>query len=420
MKVNNCIIVCLCSCLLLSCQDNMEDLRAETDVSNGLETRSSNENPFEQLIGMPLNVKLANTVGTATYLSARQFRETDTGVFDNDLRVVAEDSGDGLQQWVLHKLTPVEVGATSFHGYNMYIMNMVGEYNPVMLKKYKWVSMSGPSMNTRQFNGEKTNDPYSFVIEPVKNYTNLYSIIPITGFYLDLIKSLDKYDHTRAMYATAATEGSMVKTVYYEGFDPYCSDDLFRWEFTPADIFEIESISYYQLPEDYISSAPDFISDIIVENETSLEQSMTANFAQKATIQSKFSKTDGISVTVKSGASINICEILNAGVDVTTVSSTTASFENSETLEDSRSYSFPVRVPPFKKVKARVVVQRYNANVSYRAVFKGTRTGRRLTLNGKWEGVTASTITYKLVEAENGKLLQSFSGVPTSEVDLTE
>ncbi|WP_286156135.1 hypothetical protein, partial [Parabacteroides goldsteinii] len=120
------------------------------------------------------------------------------------------------------------------------------------------------------------------------------------------------------------------------------------------------------------------------------------------------------------GIGVNLCKIFNGSLDMTTVSSTTSSFENSETKEDSRSYSFPVKVPPFKKVKARVVVQRYNANISYRAVFKGIKTGKRITLTGKWEGVTASTITYQLIEGENGKVLRSFTGVPTSEIDLTK
>ena len=422
MKVNNYIVLILCFCLLLSCQDNMEEIRVETETSNLLDTRSSsNEDPFEQLLGMPLNVKLANSVGPATYLSARQYRETDMG-FDRNLRVVTEDSGDGLQQWVLHKLTPEEEGVACFFGFNMYVMNMVGEYSMPKLKQYKWFYVNGynASMHVRPNEGIKTNTMYSFVIEPVKNKTNLYSIIPISSFYLNWLESLENYDKNRIIYATSATEGSLVNTVYYEGYDPYCSEDLFRWEFTPADIFEIENISYYQMPGDYISLAPDFVSDIIVENKTSLEQSMTANFAQKATIQSKFSETEGFSVTVKTGIGVNLCKIFNGSLDMTTVSSTTSSFENSETKEDSRSYSFPVKVPPFKKVKARVVVQRYNANISYRAVFKGIKTGKRLTLTGKWEGVTASTITYQLIEGENGKVLRSFTGVPTSEIDLTK
>ena len=50
MKVNNYIVLILCFCLLLSCQDNMEEIRVETETSNLLDTRSSsNEDPFEQL-----------------------------------------------------------------------------------------------------------------------------------------------------------------------------------------------------------------------------------------------------------------------------------------------------------------------------------------------------------------------------------
>lgn len=421
MKVNNYIVLILCFCLLLSCQDNMEEIRVETETSNLLDTRSSsNEDPFEQLLGMPLNVKLANSVGPATYLSAKQVSGSNTGGFDSELRVVEKDSGDGLQQWVLHKLIPAEEGVTSFNGHNLYIMNMVGEYNHPKVKNYKWYEIYGGNMRRRDPDGIKTNRFYSFVIKPVKNTINLYSVIPFGADCLYWQGPVEDFDKYRKMYATAATEGSLVKTVYYEGYDPYCSEDLFRWEFTPADIFEIESISYYQMPGDYISLAPDFVSDIIVENKTSLEQSMTANFAQKATIQSKFSETEGFSVTVKTGIGVNLCKIFNGSLDMTTVSSTTSSFENSETKEDSRSYSFPVKVPPFKKVKARVVVQRYNANISYRAVFKGIKTGKRLTLTGKWEGVTASTITYQLIEGENGKVLRSFTGVPTSEIDLTK
>ena len=417
MRTNNYILTCLCSCLLLSCQDSMEELGAEN--SNLLETRSGNEDPFEQLLGMPLNIKLAQNVGPAAYLSARQYRETDTS-FDHYPRVVAEDSGDGLQQWMLYKITPEEEGMSSFYGHNLYILSMVGQYNMPILKEHRWLNMIAGYISNRRSTGHQHNFDFSFVVEPINNQPNFYYIIycPSEAF-LQGVPNFQNY-YWRRLYATGATEGSLVKTTYYEGYDPYCSEDLFRWEFTPADIFEIESISYYQMPGDYISLAPDFVSDIIVENKTSLEQSMTANFAQKATIQSKFSETEGFSVTVKTGVGVNLCKIFNGSLDMTTVSSTNSSFENSETKEDSRSYSFPVKVPPFKKVKARVVVQRYNANISYRAVFKGIKTGKRLTLTGKWEGVTASTITYQLIEGENGKVLRSFTRVPTSEIDLTK
>lgn len=418
MRTNNYILTCLCSCLLLSCQDSVEELGAEN--SNLLGTRSGNEDPFEQLLGMPLNIKLANTVGPATYLSVKQIDGPTSEPNILHPRVTTEDTGNGLQQWILHKITPEEEGVPSFYGYNMYILSMVGQYNIPELKEARWFNLSAESMSKHRSTGHQHNFDFSFVIEPVNNLSNFYYIIYSSSEIFFQGEPDFQIKYWQRLFATGATDGSLIRTSYLEGFDPYYGDELFRWEFTPADIFEIESISYYQMPGDYISLAPDFVSDIIVENKTSLEQSMTANFAQKATIQSKFSETEGFSVTVKTGVGVNLCKIFNGSLDMTTVSSTTSSFENSETKEDSRSYSFPVKVPPFKKVKARVVVQRYNANISYRAVFKGIKTGKRLTLTGKWEGVTASTITYQLIEGENGKVLRSFTGVPTSEIDLTK
>lgn len=138
MKVNNYIIGCLCSCLLFSCQNNIEELSVDTDSSGVIDTRSSlNEDPFEQLIGMPLNIRLANSVGTATYLSLNQVDGPTSDVNFLKPCVTKEDTGNGLQQWVLHKLTPQEEGVTSFEGHNLYIMSMVGQFIQPELKNYQ-------------------------------------------------------------------------------------------------------------------------------------------------------------------------------------------------------------------------------------------------------------------------------------------
>lgn len=217
------------------------------------------------------------------------------------------------------------------------------------------------------------------------------------------------------MTAKKAEQDAYVAFAYM----PRADEKLMTWELRPLDIFSLQNIEYYMQPGDVVTQMPDFITDAIVVNNTSLEQSMTMTFADKATEQSKFSETKSISLSIKVGASFGVPSIMGGSIDATTVSSNSWSFESSEAKEDSRTYSFPIRVAPYTTVKGQASVLRYKAKVTYKATFKGQNTGKIVSLFGSWEGVRASTISYVLTEGNNGRTLKTFSGTPSSVVDLT-
>lgn len=197
--------------------------------------------------------------------------------------------------------------------------------------------------------------------------------------------------------------------------------NLYIWQIQPIEKYKLEKIEYYYSPENTITQIPDFITFANVDNSTSIQQEMSMTFSNKATESSKFSETEGVSVSMTSGASFGVPSVgIGSSIDYTTVSSSSWSFENSESKEDSRSYSFTIKVAPYTRVYAEASVQRYEMKVTYLATFKGESSGKTIKLSGHWEGVRASTINYALKEYPSGKILKTFSGIPKSPIDLTK
>ncbi|MCD8177750.1 MAG: hypothetical protein LUE98_10090 [Tannerellaceae bacterium] len=202
-------------------------------------------------------------------------------------------------------------------------------------------------------------------------------------------------------------------------------DNAMTWEIIPAESFTMENIEYYINPGDMVNTMPEFLTTAIVTNQTSVQQGVQMHFSEKATEQSRFSETEGF--TVQMSASVNVgIPVFNANGSISQSSSSTWSFENSQSKEDSRSYDFPVNVAPYTKVTATASVTRYSANVTYVATVKGNTSGKRLQLTGTWIGVTAGNINYTLVESPlnsptNAEVkTYTFSGIPQQTVDLSE
>lgn len=189
------------------------------------------------------------------------------------------------------------------------------------------------------------------------------------------------------------------------------------WEIEIAEEFDLVSLNWSTSPEVIVTTLPDFLQETTVVNSTSLTQSMTASFTKTATETSTFNQSKSYTLNGSFNTSFKIFGI-GAGTSVSYTENTTWQFGTTEQKQDTRSYSFPISVPPHTTVVAKASVQMSKITADYVATFKGRYTKKTLKFAGKWEGVLVGMITYELRELNTNKLMKTFSGTPKSEVKL--
>ncbi len=211
---------------------------------------------------------------------------------------------------------------------------------------------------------------------------------------------------------------------------PYYGEDLYfaandnsqfrEFIISPVEDFELSEVRYSLQSGDGALPIPSFVDEIIVSNRTGQQQSMSASFTRKASETSSFSKTKNISLSLAASVKVSVPIInLDASLSVSRTSSNTWTFGNSETQEDSRTYSFSLVVPPYSNYRATISVAMYEATATYTAVYRGVNSGRTVTLTGKWNGIKAGLITYDIYDF-SGNHLAKIQGVPNKELNLAK
>lgn len=193
---------------------------------------------------------------------------------------------------------------------------------------------------------------------------------------------------------------------------PYTNIGRQEFEIRPVDDFEIVNIEYINDAFATISQQPDFVTQWFYSNNTSIQQSMSTAFANRASNTSNFSQTTGGSISIGGSVGFKV-GVPVANVNVTINTNTTlnhsATYGKSETMEHSQTYNFPINVAPRTSVTATATVGRFLINLKYKATLRGTETGRLVTVNGIWEGISCTDVKVALVEKslDTGETLRS-------------
>lgn len=415
--------------LCVSCgQENDFQSEIDNNVENITTKNATTElpDPISQLVGMPINIMQPEGTINSKYMgyNLEKINNPTQWYAGDRVKLYKNDDNSGQQKWILTKLSEKR------GDYDVYeIHPMVTPKTGENYLKACWTSngstysidlVSYPSSFTGPSTGLGSDSPhqYKWLFINDTNNTDLYELVSFTDYWDT--KYWKDCPHFFAGNYQSNTGDYQSEQIFAYNSYLNLSNRLTKWKLSPSDTFTLESIEYLMEPEDLFEQMPDFVTTSIVENNTSIEQSMTTSFSQKATESSNFSNTEGISITTSGGVSVGIPGIFGGKFDKTTVSNKTWTYGKTESKEDSQTYSFPVKVPPYMTVIAVASVQRYSMNVTYIAKFKGNTTKRTLTLGGKWSGVRASTISYKLTESKTNKVLKSFTNTPTSIVDLTK
>ncbi|MDR1682571.1 MAG: hypothetical protein LBS25_04180 [Candidatus Symbiothrix sp.] len=103
--------------------------------------------------------------------------------------------------------------------------------------------------------------------------------------------------------------------------------------------------------------------------------------------------------------------------------SSSYTYGQSESQEDSRNYNFPIEIDPGTQVDAKLVVSRYTLNVRYIATLSGKNTNKKLQVEGLWSGVDCTDIRIDLEEKKlnSNRVTKrvSLPNVPTGTVRMS-
>ena len=349
--------------LMLAC--NSEDVGM--DNNQELKTKSSSEtiSPIAQLSDIPCNLLLQET-GDPMFLSARPSNW--------ELRLHGLDDGSLRQRWYLRQVN-------SNSGYNIVLQGGSDQSNnrPIFINGDRNLNMQE---NDSQI-------PATFYLENIPN-THYY--------YIYRIKSSSIRE-----YISSTGYGS----AYVELTQKNNTGGRDKWDIKPVEEFKFSSISYSIETNDGLELLPSYIDAVTVNNQTDTQQLLTATFSRKASESSSFSKTEGFSIQESVTVHVGI-PIFNAQGNITSTSSNTWQFGESETKEDSRSYNFSLTVPAHRVYGAEINIALYNVSETYSATYKGVTSGKQITLKGKWRGIQAGKINY-LIHDDSGIVIKSGS-----------
>lgn len=369
-----------------ACEKETFDLNVENEIKTKSDTKIaalSVPDPISQLEGIRVNLVLPSGVAAnhEVFYSAQPS--------DPVTSLYYKDDDSGRQQWWISR------NRSGFSGYNITVVDGASKGWNLLL--------DGIYPHEWNLSLVKWEPLTIWSIEPAGN-TNKYKIYT-TKVTQNPIKSYSCY----------------IRASYYNSGTVSCDETnnaLGWWEIRPVEEFTLKNISYFIQPDDIFQTIPSFTDEVLVENDAPEKQNLTVSFTQKASESSSFSQTYGVSVTLSSSVKVGIPIIADAKLNTSVTTSASWSLGTSETHEDTRSYSFSLVVPGYTHYKATATVALYDASATYKATYTGNISGKEMILTGKWNGIKAGLVTYKIIDVTTGKCIKTFTGTPTNPVIL--
>lgn len=280
---------------------------------------------------------------------------------------------------------------------------------------------------------------YSFDMNSSKKYLGINSDIDATPnlIYKDNTKKLHqwRFMFRQNSYAEEWFTNGYMKIIQ-QGYNPWWDGCLGHndssvslvsyynsaefWEIQPAENFRLDKLTWSLNAEDVIKALPVFMDQVEVKNNSAAAADMTAAFSRKASETSTFSKSIGSQIQINTSAKVGVPFIASGKIEINTTTSANWQWGSSETHEDTRTYTFNMKVPAYSSVIAKIMIQISQLSASYVADFVGETSGRPLRISGKWEGVQTGNIYYEIVDNKTKSIMKSFSGVPKSTIVLNK
>lgn len=407
MKKINLLFYAFALFALFACQQDDLDTTLGTSVSTP-KTRGvggyyyENELPVYKLLGLPVYIiNRGNGNSNGAYLTANS----------NYTVTLEAKNPNRNQRWIIDpydKTVNAEAGGSDDNDVDV----QYGVYSFDMTGARKYLGLSAPKVSTPSLI-YKDNIPKSQQWRFFSRRSP-YEEVWYPNGYMEIYKEWFSGSYYNQYYESGYLVGSG-STISLSG---YVDTEL--WEIQPAENFRLDKLTWSLDAEDVIKTLPAFMDQVEIKNNSAAEANMTATFNRKASETSTFTKSVGSQVQVHTTAKVGVPLIVSAKIDITNTTSANWQWGSSETHEDTRTYSFNVKVPPYTSVTAKIMVQLSQLSASYTADFVGEVSGKSLRISGKWEGVEAGNIYYEIVDNKTRNVMKSFSGIPQSTIILNK
>ena len=155
-------------------------------------------------------------------------------------------------------------------------------------------------------------------------------------------------------------------------------------------------VKFYTDKAKVLQEKPKVVAEQTLPNKTGSEQSMTFQFTTNKGSTTSVSTTIGFKYSVTESMEVGFEGVGKFSVGISFELSSSTTFATSMSKSVSKSYSFPLVVPPHKTYTAKGMVHETTMDVPYELVFDFG--GAKRTISGMWKGVAVSTATYEPVE----------------------
>lgn len=158
----------------------------------------------------------------------------------------------------------------------------------------------------------------------------------------------------------------------------------------PLEDFKVLNIEYNTNGQ--AVKMPDFMVKYTYNNGSSVMQSISTKFKNRASYTSEWTNTTNNSIEVSTDVKVGLPFFAGGSVSTDVSSSFKAVYGKEEVKEDTREYDIPLNIPPYTKIVATATVGQYKLRVGYTATLKGEETGRVVKVHGVWSGVSLTEI----------------------------
>ncbi len=280
----------------------------------------------------------------------------------DDVDLWHKDDESGRQKWLFEKVGRNNLGETLYHIKVFYTPG-----NTRMLSTNR-----DGGVNT--WNNDDESGRQRWILKPLRN--GKFNIVVAGGTCCDRVfLSCRKEDGQVDLYPADDNSGRQ------------------QWNIVPEDV-SIVSIDFNLNAANKVS-APDFVSQITLPNQTNKEVNMSAVFQRKATNTSSFEHQHGFTFSVSAEGGIQVPLLSEGKLSVSASTTNTWTYGKTESQEDTRGYTFSVPVGPYKTVKAVLTVKMYKVDIPYVAYGKSKSTGQRVESRGIWRGVLADELIFQ-------------------------
>jgi len=169
-------------------------------------------------------------------------------------------------------------------------------------------------------------------------------------------------------------------------FGNYMMKGTQEFEIHPVEDFDMVSLELYTDNSSFAVKNPDFYTSVDYNNNTDADYSMTVNYSKKAMNTSTFTRRTNISLSISATLSVRVPIFVDGKISTSSTTTEEWTYGQTEQREDTRTYDFPIKINPRKRIIATIYVDQFEMNLKYKAVYRGKITGKYFTEIGDWDG----------------------------------